>query len=184
MQLIKEQIEQFESFISKLPISKVRSDIERIWEAVKNKGYNMRSEQMNKLREYSVHIEDSSLQSFIQSFEHWVKNVDGSKSPVKEATKEIPKANLGDGVANSIKKSKVVDKNTSDNSVSPYDDNTNNSSKKQLDKKEEEKKVVRENAKDTGIKRTVSGMQNHDTAPKEKQKTGFFEKLPHKNNKK
>lgn len=167
MQLIKEQIEQFEQFVSKLPISKVRSDIERLWDEVKNSGYNMRTEQLDKLKSFSIHIEDVTLQSFVQSFEHWVKSEEGHESP-KEAPKEkIPDADLGKGVASSIKKSKVVDKDISDSSVSPSpsippsNDKINKSvPNKKLEEKKKETKELEKEAKKGDLHRSVAGMKD------------------------
>lgn len=181
MQLIKEQIEQFEAFISKLPISKVRSDIERLWETVKSKGYIIRSELLDKLKEFSIHIEDVTLQSFIQSFEHWVKNEDGSQSPKEAPKKEIEKANLGQGVANSIKKAKVIDKDTSDSSVAPVKEEEV-APKKIENKKEESKKKLDKDAKEGDMHRTVSGMKDHDS--KSVKTKVIIEKPVHKNKKK
>lgn len=185
MQLIKEQIQQFEAFVSKLPISKVRSDIERLWDAVKNDGYIIRYEQLDKLKDYSIHIEDSSMQTFIQSFEHWVKNEDGSESPKEAPKEEIPKANLGEGVAHSIKKTKVVDKDTSDNSVSQFDDKNNDAALKLSKEKIEKNKELEKEAKAGDLHRPISGMKDKKVEPKpEAKKVVVIKKSSHKNKKK
>lgn len=166
MQLTKEQSTQFEQFISKLPISKVRSDIESLWREVKDKGFVIRTDQLDKLKESSSHIEDVSLQSFIQSFEHWVKSEDGSKSPEKIKKEEPKDAKLGEGVANSIKKSKTVDKDIDDNSVYENDDTDNVSAPLKIKDKKEKAKELTEEAKKGDLHRPISGMKDHATKPK------------------
>lgn len=171
MSLTKEQISQFEDFISKIPISKVRSDIERMWDEVKNDGYNFRSRQLDLLKDYSIHL-PTELQSFVQSFNHWVKSEDGSVKPEDMPKEKIPEADLGKGVAGTIKKSKVVDKDTTDNSVSEMDDKENTAAKKHTPEKKEEVKELEKEAKQGDLHREIIGMKEHEPAhtPKEKQK--------------
>lgn len=163
MQLTKDQSSQFEEFISKIPISKVRSDIERMWSVVKNNGYIMHTEQLDQLKDYNISL-PSELQQFIQSFSHWVKNQDGNIKPEEVKPKEVPDAKLGEGVSKTIKKTKVVDKDTNDNSVSEYDDTDNDEAPKQSKgkKKDAEKRTKEAQAGD--LHRSVNGMKSHDTA--------------------
>lgn len=164
MQLTKDQISQFEEFISKIPISKVRSDIERLWDLIIKDGYRVRFDQFDNLKDLSIHLEDSGLQTFVQSFIHWVMNDD--KEGEEKGTDKKAKANLAEGVAHVQKDLKVKDKNITDNSVSEYDDKENKEAPKQTDNKKEEAKKLEKEAKAGDLKRSPSAIKKE--APKTK----------------
>lgn len=166
MQLTKEQSDQFEKWLSKLPESKVRSDIERLWDGVKEGGYIIKSEELDRLKDYSIHIEDALLQSFPQSFSHWVKNEDGSKSPEEAKPEEKPEAHLEKNIAKLTKKAKVADKDIEDDSVSPYDDKNNDSAKKQTKERKEELKDREEEAKEGDLDRPVEALKSKPSKTK------------------
>lgn len=160
MQLTKEQSKQFEEFISKLPISKVRSDIERLWDAVIHAGYTIKTEQLDTLNDYAIHL-PAELQTFPQTFAHWAKNEDHTKKD--EQAQNTPKkeqANLAEGVKSTHEDSKVVDKDIHDNTVSAFDDIENKDAPKETKVKKSERAELTKEAKAGDLHRTIKGMSN------------------------
>ena len=159
MQLSKDQISQFEEFISKIPVSKVRSDIERLWDGIKKDGYRVRFDQLDNLKDFAIHLVNTDLQTFVPAFIHWVMN--GEQTEIDETgTPKKAKANLGEGVADTQKDVKVKDKNIEDNSVSIHDDKENKAASKPTEKKKEESKELEKEAKAGDLKRTPSSMKD------------------------
>lgn len=158
MQLTKEQSKQFEDFISKIDISKVRSDLERIWDEVKLSGYTIKSEQLDAITDVATHL-PIGLQSYPQVFLHWVKN--GSHTDKAEAENETAKnakANLGTNSADILKGIKVVDKDISDNTISEFDDRGNKDAEKETESKKEDRKDLEEQAKAGDKERPVTAL--------------------------
>lgn len=128
-QLSNEQITELEKFISKLEVSKVRSDVERIYEIVKTENNNIRREQLDQLNDLSTHL-PQNLQSFPQVFRHWVVNGERTDQQ-EENTPEKSKAHLEEGVADLLEGEKTVDKDVADKTVSEFDSvNPNKQSEK------------------------------------------------------
>lgn len=165
MQLTKEQISEFEEFISKIPISKVRADIERMWDYIKNGGYVIKSEQLDQLKDFSIQL-SPELQNFAQTFSHWVKNETNTLQKEKEnKTPNKSKADLAGAVKDSLKSVKVKNKDIDDNSVSDFDDKENQAAHKQTDAKKEQSADLEKQAKAGDLKRT----ENKDKKPVKKE---------------
>lgn len=167
MQLVKEQIKEFETFISKLEISKVRSDIQRMWDGVKLSGYVMRSEQLDELKDFAIHL-PLELQSYPQIFSNWVKNREHTEK--MESDYNVPKksqANLGKHVKDSHKEADIKDKNIEDKSVAPTEDKENKAAKELLPKQKQEQTDLVAESKKGDLHRDVSAMSN-DTPVREK----------------
>lgn len=156
--LSKEQSADFEKFISKLSISKVRSDIERMYDAVKSDGCNFRVEELDKLKSYATHL-PLELQSYPQTFSHWVKN--GEQTERDEEVSNTPKkakANLKEGVEEAHEEAKVKDKNIADETVSPATDNLNKAATEPLPERKEEIANLEEEAKKGDLERPLSAI--------------------------
>lgn len=156
MQVTQEQADQFEDFISKIPVSKVRSDIERLWDKVKYSGFRFQTEQLDKLNDLATHL-PAELQVFPQAFAHWVKNEDHTiQNEFVAGTEKKAQANLGEGVKSVLKGEKVMDKNVEDNTLSEYDDRYGHDAPKETDAKKEVRASLAEESKAGEVKPAIA----------------------------
>lgn len=172
--LSPEQTKSFEDFISKIPISKVRSDIERIYDEVKNKGGRFTPEQLEEVNDRATHL-PAELQTFPQVFLNWVKNGRDTELAEKDVPKKA-KSNLDEHANSVLDGAKVHDKDIEDKTVSEFDDRFNRDAPKETKIKKAERARLEDEAKSGDLQRPVSALKDtkgkaKETAPKKEEST-------------
>ena len=160
--LTKNQITEFDSFLSKVPESMVRSHITRIWDMCKNND-RMTTEQAEKIGSFTGQL-PTELQTYWNSFLHLLKN-----EALTQAVEEVnpgenkAQANLLDNVSDLHDGIKSQGKDVSDKSVAPTEDKLNIAAEKVLKNRKDGIDIV-ESEKD------IKGLGSKEDTRSEKEK--------------